>query len=70
MRRARDLEGARAGDNAAVDNHVVDAAQAVTHGLLDLRDGVRVGAFDEDGDRLGFLDLFLRAVRRSSWVYG
>ncbi|EPE05131.1 hypothetical protein F503_03736 [Ophiostoma piceae UAMH 11346] len=59
---AGNLEGTGTGHDALVDNHVVDGAQTVAHGVGDLRDGVLVGALDHQGDRLGVLDLLDKGV--------
>lgn len=59
---AGDLEGAAAGDDALIDDHVVDAAQAVADGVGDLGDSVGVGALDHEGDGLGIADLLDESV--------
>ena len=57
-----DLEGTTTRYNATVDDHVVDTAQTITDGVLDLSDGVCVGALDEKSDRLGLLDILDESV--------
>ena len=57
VRRARHLERACAGDERLVLECVLDRAKAVTDGVLDLLDGVRVRALDEESDGFGVLDL-------------
>lgn len=57
-----DLEGARAGHDALVDDGVVDAAEAVADRVVDLGDGVLVGAFDEQSDGFRILDFFDEGV--------
>jgi len=54
-----DLECAGSGNYRAVDNHVVDTSETVTDGILDLIDGVCVGAFDHDGNGLGLFNILL-----------
>lgn len=53
------LECAGAGHDAFVDDHVVYAAQTVADGVFDLRDGVGIGTFDEQGDGACILDVLL-----------
>ena len=57
VRRRRDLERARAGDERLVLERVLDRAQAVAERVLGLLDRVRVRALDEERDGLGVLDL-------------
>jgi hypothetical protein len=57
-----DLEGTTTRYNAAIDNHVVDATETVTDGILDLCNGVCVGTLDEKSDRLGLLDILDESV--------
>ena len=56
------LKSSGPGDDALVDHHIVDAPQAVANSVRDLRDGMLIGPFDQQRDRLRVLDFFLRNV--------
>lgn len=52
-----DLERTSTGDDASINDGVVHGTQSVTDRILDLSNGVAVGTLDENGDRLGILNL-------------
>ena len=62
MRSAGDVERTSAGNNAPVDDGVVDTPQAITDGIGDLGDSVLVGTLDEEGHGLGILHLLDEGV--------
>jgi hypothetical protein len=64
MASTSDLECTASGDNTLVHNHIVDTAQAVAHGVLDLRNGVRVRSLDEQSYGFRLFDILLLLVRR------
>lgn len=57
-----DLEGTSTRDDALVNDHIVDAAEAITNGIGDLGDGMGVGTLDHEGDGLGVLDVLDEGV--------
>lgn len=53
---AGDFEGTSARNNSLIVIDVLDSSESVSCGFLDLRNGVLVGAFDQNSARLGILD--------------
>jgi hypothetical protein len=52
------LEGSCTRDHGAVFDGVFDGSETVSDGILDLGDGVCVGAFDDQGYGFGVLNVF------------
>ena len=67
MRCACNLKSPCTGNHALVDDHVVDAPQAVPHSIGNLCYCMRVGALDHECNRLGILDVFLKDLL-AAWV--
>lgn len=56
------LECSRSGNDAFVDDHIVDTSQAVPHSIGDLGYSVGIGSFNQKCNRLWVLDVFLEIM--------